>query len=80
MPTQLVTAAILATGYQGPVSIEVFNHSLNDPGSNVPEEHAIRGISGLQKLYDAVKQLPDFWDVKKSVSVESLVYSISKQS
>jgi sugar phosphate isomerase/epimerase len=61
MPVEMVAAAVLATGYQGPISLEVFNHSLNYPGEHVPPEHAARGIAGLRKLVAAVTALPAFW-------------------
>jgi hypothetical protein len=62
MPVELVAAAVLATGYQGPISLEVFNTSLNLPGQHIPAEHAIRGITGLQKLLDSAIALSSFWD------------------
>lgn len=62
MPVHLVTAAVLATGYQGPVSPEVFNNSLSDSNSSVPDSHAQRGITGLRKLTDVVYHVPAFWE------------------
>ncbi|KAL4755681.1 sugar phosphate isomerase/epimerase family protein [Aspergillus foveolatus] len=61
MPVELVAAAVLATGYNGPISLEVFNHSLNQPGEHVPEEHAARGMASLLKLAAAATALPAFW-------------------
>ncbi|KAJ5932129.1 hypothetical protein N7516_006618 [Penicillium verrucosum] len=61
MPVELVTAAVLATGYLGPVSLEVFNASLNQPGEMVPAEHASRGINGLRLLCETAKSIPAFW-------------------
>lgn len=61
MPVELVTAAVLATGYLGPVSLEVFNASLNQPGEMVPAEHASRGINGLHLLCETAKSIPAFW-------------------
>jgi sugar phosphate isomerase/epimerase len=61
MPVEMVAAAVLATGYKGPISLEVFNHSLNEPGENVPENHADRGMAGLQNLVTAATALPPFW-------------------
>ena len=61
MPVEIVEAAVLATGYQGPVSLEVFNASLNKPGNEIPREHSKRGIVGLQKLMKAANSLPPFW-------------------
>jgi 4-hydroxyphenylpyruvate dioxygenase len=62
MPVELVAAAVLATGYQGPLSLEVFNKSLASHDSSVPPHHAERGYTGLQNLMQAVKQVPRFWD------------------
>lgn len=62
MPVHLVTAAVLATGYQGPISPEVFNNSLNESAFTVPESHAQRGITGLRKLVDSVYLVPAFWE------------------
>lgn len=61
MPTDLVTAAVLATGYQGPLSLEVFTKSLHEQDSSVPEAHARRGIQGLRRLFEAVEKTPKFW-------------------
>ncbi|CAG7927382.1 unnamed protein product [Penicillium olsonii] len=61
LPVELVGAAVLATGYKGPVSLEVFNASLNKPGNDVPTIHSARGMKGLRKLIDSIKCLPPFW-------------------
>lgn len=61
MPVDIVTAAILATGYQGPLSLEVFSHTLNEPSKSVPEEHARRGYIGLERLIQKVLEVPCFW-------------------
>lgn len=61
MPVELVAAAVLATGYQGPISLEVFNDSLNQPGEQVPPTHATRGITSLYNLTEVIKKLPPFW-------------------
>lgn len=63
MPVQLVAAAVVATGYGGPMSVEVFNSSLNQPDSEVPAGHARRGIEGLRKLADAISEVPPFWEL-----------------
>lgn len=72
MPVELVAAAVLATGYKGPMSLEVFNTSLDQPGSHVPAIHATRGINGLRKLAENAKMLPPFWssqaDAQKAVA------------
>ncbi|CAG8276526.1 unnamed protein product [Penicillium salamii] len=61
MPVELVGAAVLATGYKGPVSLEVFNESLNQPGDDVPTIHSARGMNGLRTLIETIKCLPPFW-------------------
>lgn len=61
MPVELVTAAVLATGYQGPISLEVFNNSLNEAGNEISASHAARGIQGLKNLIQIAKTLPAFW-------------------
>ena len=61
MPVELVAAAVLATGYKGPISLEVFNASLNEPGADVPEAHAIRGMDGLRRFWQTAIDLPPFW-------------------
>ncbi|PKY03738.1 sugar phosphate isomerase [Aspergillus campestris IBT 28561] len=63
MPVQLVAAAVVATGYQGPMSLEVFNSSLIQPESDVPAGHARRGIEGLRKLAGAIQEVPPFWEM-----------------
>lgn len=61
MPVELVAAAVLGTGYKGPISLEVFNASLNKPGDEIATTHAVRGMNSLKKLYDTAKKLPPFW-------------------
>ncbi|RVX75789.1 hypothetical protein B0A52_00145 [Exophiala mesophila] len=73
MPVELVAAAVLATGYKGPLSLEVFNSSLNVPGGAVPSEHATRGIVGLRKVLEVVKTVPPFWTSSSNVSVKDLI-------
>lgn len=68
MPVELVTAAVLATGYKGPISLEVFNKTLDEPGDDIPVSHANRGIIGLQKLAEVVKSLPPFWNTPAQIS------------
>ena len=73
MPVELVAAAVLATGYKGPISLEVFNSTLNTAGENVAPEHARRGTVGLKKLVEAVRGIPAFWDASQDVSIDGLV-------
>ncbi|RHZ52983.1 sugar phosphate isomerase/epimerase family protein [Aspergillus thermomutatus] len=63
VPTHLVAAAVLATGYKGALSLEVFNNSLNLPDPEVPAAHAERGMTGLRKLTEAVMKVPAFWEM-----------------
>lgn len=75
MPTELVAAAVLATGYKGPISLEVFSNSLNKAGIDVPTIHARRGIDGLQKLVKAVKSVPPFWDDSKQIITQRILHN-----
>ncbi|KAJ5876553.1 hypothetical protein N7455_000018 [Penicillium solitum] len=72
MLVELVAAAVLATGYQGPISLEVFNTSLNEPDQMVPEDHAYRGKNGLRILLETAKSMPAFWqnqvECKKAIT------------
>ncbi|KJR90079.1 uncharacterized protein SPSK_06383 [Sporothrix schenckii 1099-18] len=61
MPVELVAAAVVATGYKGPLSLEVFSHTLNLPGENVPDDHARRGMDSLHAVADVIQTLPPFW-------------------
>lgn len=79
MPVELVTAAVLATGYKGPLSLEVFNNSLNASGSNVPTDHARRGITSLRTLVNVVKRVPAFWDASHPISIDALVRLVECQ-
>ncbi|KAL4865779.1 hypothetical protein BDV12DRAFT_210927 [Aspergillus spectabilis] len=60
LPVDLVAAAVLATGYKGPLSLEVFNHSLNGPGEEVPRIHAERGVVGLKRLVQRIAEVEPF--------------------
>lgn len=73
MPVELVAAAVLATGYKGPLSLEVFNSSLNVPGEAIPRDHATRGVTGLRKVLEVVKTVPEFWNPSNEFSVDDLV-------
>lgn len=76
MPVEVVASAVLATGYKGPISLEVFNNSLNKSGDDVPASHAERGVIGLRKLAETVKALPSFWSTPAKVP-KQLVASIT---
>lgn len=54
MPVVDFMRAVMATGFRGPWSIEVFNDSLNDTDSSVPTSHANRARAGLDKLVEQV--------------------------
>ncbi|GAA5948058.1 hypothetical protein JCM3775_007301 [Rhodotorula graminis] len=49
LPVDRFSDAVVATGYCGPWSLEVFNDSLGDARREVPQEHAARGIAGLRR-------------------------------
>ncbi|GAA5826725.1 hypothetical protein JCM3770_002519 [Rhodotorula araucariae] len=49
LPVSRFSDAVVATGYAGPWSLEVFNDSLAETGVEVPSEHARRGIEGLRR-------------------------------
>ncbi|EEU38499.1 uncharacterized protein NECHADRAFT_98157 [Fusarium vanettenii 77-13-4] len=68
MPVDLVVAAILATGYQGPLSIEVFASSLHSMDPQVPGQHAERGIKSLKRLCEAATRVEPFWSTKAADS------------
>lgn len=51
LPVAEFTKAVLSTGYTGPLSLEVFNKSLQVDDVNVPTEHARRGYQGLERLF-----------------------------
>lgn len=68
LPVDSVTAAILATGYTGPLSLEVFAASLHQPGNHVPSEHAKRGYESLQKLVAAIPKVEQYWSEPASMS------------
>ncbi|PYH41773.1 sugar phosphate isomerase/epimerase family protein [Aspergillus saccharolyticus JOP 1030-1] len=60
LPVELVAKAVLQTGYQGPVSLEVFNRSLSETDEKVPREHAERGMKGLKWLLEELERVPTF--------------------
>ncbi|PGH11506.1 hypothetical protein AJ79_04881 [Helicocarpus griseus UAMH5409] len=61
MPVELITAAILAAGYDGPLSMEVFSRSLERPGGDVPKTHALRAFRSFEVIMQAVEMVPKFW-------------------
>ncbi|KAH6972429.1 xylose isomerase-like protein [Ilyonectria sp. MPI-CAGE-AT-0026] len=58
MPVDMVLRAILQMGYTGPLSLEVFSHSLHVSGEAVPGDLASRGINGLKALIRKVVDSP----------------------
>jgi 4-hydroxyphenylpyruvate dioxygenase len=64
LPADMVLAAILETGYKGPLSIEVFSHFLHEKGHQVPVQLAKRGINGLRNLITQAETIPKFSDSK----------------
>ncbi|RAH76592.1 sugar phosphate isomerase [Aspergillus japonicus CBS 114.51] len=65
LPVEVVAAAVLETGYAGPVSLEVFNHSLSEQDASVPTVHAERGMKGLRWLLEEVANVPTFGDATR---------------
>lgn len=55
LPVKPFTEAVLATGFDGPWCIEVFNNSLQDPHPTVPNSHARRAMASLIALENAVQ-------------------------
>lgn len=74
MPVELVAAAVLGTGYKGPISLEVFNASLNKPGDDIAMTHAVRGMYSLKTLYDTATKLAPFW--KSQVHAQQAVSQV----
>jgi 4-hydroxyphenylpyruvate dioxygenase len=66
MPVDLVAAAVIASGYNGPLSLEVLNTSLNKPDASVSSEQAQRGHKGLTRLMQAIRNVPSFYDATAS--------------
>ncbi|KEF63556.1 uncharacterized protein A1O9_01534 [Exophiala aquamarina CBS 119918] len=82
MPVELVAAAVLATGYQGPISLEIFSSVFDVSRDHVPVESARRGIVALTKLVDAIQRIPAFWNPSREVAIKELVqlYSSNRVS
>lgn len=75
LPGDMTLAAILATGYQGPLSLEIFAASLHYPGSEIPSQHAKRGFESLIRLCKAAGKVEPFWGTAAS---ETLAYKLWK--
>lgn len=58
MPVEIVPAAVLATGFRGPISLEVLNASLNQAGQTILAEHSSRGMNSLRILFETAKSIP----------------------
>lgn len=54
LPVTQYARAVLATGYSGDLSLEVFNASLHHTDADVPRQHAVRGIESLRRLSGAL--------------------------
>lgn len=76
LPVAMTTAAVLATGYDGPLSLEIFTASLYSSEAGVCEEHARRGVEGLSKLCEAADKVEPFWGTPAS---EVKAYRIWKE-
>ena len=64
IPVDISLAAILASGYKGPLSLEVFSSSLHNTGMDVTSEHARRGVDSLVRLCDAAATVEPFWGTR----------------
>jgi 4-hydroxyphenylpyruvate dioxygenase len=70
LPVLPVLHAIIALGYKGHISFEVFNRSLNETGKNVPVEHAGRAQSSWNKLSEIMgwgQKLGEKADLEESI-------------
>jgi 4-hydroxyphenylpyruvate dioxygenase len=76
MPVDLAAAAVIATGYKGPLSLEVFNNSLNRPDPSVPSSHARRGYTSLARLVRAVEKVPKFWGTPAQLTAAYKLWSL----
>lgn len=76
LPGDMTLAAILATGYKGPLSLEIFTESLYSPNAEVPDEHARRGVEGLTRLCHATETIEPFWGTAAS---DTLAYKVWKE-
>lgn len=54
LPVTQYARAVLATGYTGDLSLEVFNASLHAQSADVPQQHATRGFESLERLSAAL--------------------------
>ena len=55
LPVRAITDAIINDlGFQGWVSMELFNRSMADPAPSTPEEHARRGAAAWKKMIDEI--------------------------
>lgn len=55
LPVRAITDAIInGLGFQGWVSMELFNRSMNDGAPGVPEEHARRGAVAWEKMIEEI--------------------------
>lgn len=54
LPVTQYARAVLATGYAGDLSLEVFNASLHFTDADVPRQHAVRGFESLKRMSAAL--------------------------
>lgn len=54
LPVAQYAQTVLATGYTGDLSLEVFNASLHLPDADVPRQHATRGFESLKRMSAAL--------------------------
>ncbi|GAA5893578.1 hypothetical protein JCM6882_007854 [Rhodosporidiobolus microsporus] len=61
MPVADCLAAILATGYKGAFTLEIFNDSIHVNGPDVVREHAQRSYRGVEACVAEAKEIEPFW-------------------
>ncbi|BGP37644.1 hypothetical protein JCM10449v2_001561 [Rhodotorula kratochvilovae] len=61
LPVAECVAAILATGYKGALTLEVFNDSLFAEGADVVTSHARRSYAGIEACVAEAKAIEPFW-------------------
>ncbi|GAA6043174.1 hypothetical protein JCM8097_008708 [Rhodosporidiobolus ruineniae] len=61
LPVADSIAAILATGYKGALTLEIFNDSLFEDGEDVAPSHARRSYAGVEACVAEAKTIKPFW-------------------
>ncbi|ORY90314.1 xylose isomerase-like protein [Leucosporidium creatinivorum] len=61
MPVADCLAAILATGYKGAFTLEIFNDSIHENSPTVVPTHAKRSFNGVQACVAEARDIKPFW-------------------